>query len=109
LVLASDFGEIVGVVKDENGNPAQGVRVAAIPSSGRGDLLRSSFTDEMGRFRLMRVAPGDYTLFAWDHVPEGAPQNAGFRKPYEKFGKQLHVASNGSETVDLTVVQVVER
>jgi len=45
---------------------------------GRGDLSRSGFTDEQGKFspsaqRATRHS-GEYKLFAWENVPIDAPQ-----------------------------------
>jgi len=111
LVLASDFGEVKGAVKDEKGEPVPRVRVTAIPIGddlGRMDISRFAFTNEKGAYTIERLPPGDYKMFAWDKVDTGAPQDPDFRKPYEKQGKEIHLKSAGHETADLTVVRVVE-
>ena len=52
--------------------PAAGVTVALLPNvRGRFDLVRTATTDPSGRFRLDRVAPGDYKVFAWSEVSDG--------------------------------------
>jgi Carboxypeptidase regulatory-like domain len=112
VVLASDFAEVDGMVKDEKGAPALRVRVTAIPvgrNLGRMDDSRFAFTDENGKFQIAKLAPGDYKMFAWDKVVVGAPQDPEFRKPYEKQGLEIRLESNGRKTADLTVIHVAEQ
>jgi hypothetical protein len=109
LVLASDFADMVGTVKDEKGDPVPRARVTPISighNLDRMDISRSAITDEKGSFRLPKLPPGDYKIFAWDKVEAGAPQDPEFRKPYEKQGKEIRVASNDHRTLELTVVHV---
>jgi hypothetical protein len=106
LVIASDFANIDGVVKDEKGEPVPNVRVTAIPAVSDINLSRFAFTDENGNYKMARVVPGVYKMFAWDKVEVGAPQDPEFRKPYEKQGQELRVESSAHKTVDLTVVHV---
>jgi hypothetical protein len=73
---------------------------------GRTDLSRSGFTDEQSKFHLRNVAPGEYKVFAWEDVPVGAPQDAEFRKPFEKQAAAVKMESNGHETVELTAISV---
>jgi hypothetical protein len=106
LVIASDFASIDGVVKDEKGEPVPNVRVTAIPAGSNTNLFRFAFTDENGNYKMPRVVPGAYKMFAWDKVEVGAPQDPEFRRPYEKQGQELRVESKAHKTVDLTVVHV---
>jgi hypothetical protein len=111
VVLASDFGGVDGTVKDENGVPAVRVRVTAIPvgrNLGRMDDSRFAFTDDNGNFKIAKLAPGDYKMFAWDKVVVGAPQDPEFRKPYEKQGLEIRLESNGHKTAVLTLIHVAE-
>jgi hypothetical protein len=112
VVLASDFAEVDGTVKDEKGAPAARVRVTAIPvgrNLGRMDDSRFAFTDENGKFDISKLAPGDYKMFAWDKVVVGAPQDPEFRKPYEKQGLEIRLESNGHKATDLTLIHVAEQ
>jgi len=51
----------------------------------RPDFNRSTFSDEKGMFKIVDLPPGQYKIFAWESVPDGAPQDPEFRKP---FGNQ---------------------
>jgi Carboxypeptidase regulatory-like domain len=107
LRLANDFGTLEGTVKDEFGEPVFHAHVTPISSTG--SFTGSVTTDAKGHFQMAKVPPGDYRIFAWDQLPQGASQDAEFRKPYEKLAKEIRVLSNGRGAVDLVVVRVVER
>jgi hypothetical protein len=110
VLLGTDVGELKGSVKKSNGDPAVRVRITLIAYGahlGRGDLSRSGFTDEQGKFHLRNVAPGEYKLFAWEDVPIDAPQDPEFRKPFEKQSVAVKMEPNGHQTaVELTVISV---
>ncbi len=44
-----------------------------------------------GQFSVRGIAPGDYKLFAWEAIEEGAYQDPEFLRPYEERGKPIHV------------------
>jgi hypothetical protein len=71
---------------------------------GRIDLARTGFSDEKGEFKIKDIAPGDYKVFAWEDVPVGAPQDADFRKPFEKQGVAVRMQPNGHEKVSVTSI-----
>ena len=53
-------GELIGTITDENGEPLPGVTVEARSPSLIG--VTTSVSDEMGRFRLLRLPPGTYSI-----------------------------------------------
>jgi hypothetical protein len=61
-------GSLSGRVVDENGDPMQGVTVSLLSlksSEGRTspvNVMRSRPTDDLGRFRLFGIEPGDYIV-----------------------------------------------
>ena len=109
VLLATDVGEVEGSVKKANGDPAARVRVTLIAYGshlGRTDLANFGFADDLGKFHLRSVAPGEYKVFAWEDAPAGAPQDPEFRKPFEKQAVAVKMAPNGHETVELTAISV---
>jgi hypothetical protein len=76
--------------------------------AGRLDLSRFAFTSEQGKFVMLNLAPGEFRIYAWENVERGPPQDAEFRKPFEKHGATVKLAPKGLEKVDLEVITVAE-
>ena len=77
--------------------------VALLPNvRGRFDLVRTATTDPSGRFRLDRVAPGDYKVFAWNEVSDGDWQDPDVMRAYEERGTPIRVGDGTTERVRLT-------
>lgn len=107
VLLGTDVGQVEGTVHNESGEPVARARVTLIPMGvhlGREDLERYAFSNDEGGFTLRSVAPGSYEAFAWEDVPIGAPQDPDFRKPFEKQGISVTLASSGHQTIDLQVI-----
>jgi hypothetical protein len=61
LILAQEqTGELRGIVKEEGGEPLPGVAVKAVSTA----LIRevTALTDQNGRYRLLQLPPGKYSL-----------------------------------------------
>ena len=68
------------------------------------DRFRTATTDASGRARIQGLAPGDYKLFAWDDVDNGAWQDAQFIRAYEDLGKPVVVTEGSKEDMTLSVI-----
>src|SRR5262249_50500130 len=66
------------------------------------DLIRFVTTDASGKFRFDRVPPGDYKLFAWDEVEQGAWQDPQFMQSFEERGMAIRV-EEGTAPSDVRV------
>jgi hypothetical protein len=110
ISLGSNAATVIGnVVRTSNGKtlPASGTRVVLIPDAARRDrrdLYKNVFTDNAGKFQLTGVAPGNYKLFAWELVEDGAWEDPEFMQIYEDAGKAVRVAENGREAVDINLI-----
>ena len=102
LVLGADVGDVDGVVQNGNGEALAQARVDLIAS--RVDLDRSGFTGEDGKFEIKDVPPGEYQVFAWQDVPDGASEDPDFRKPFEKQAVSVKMQPNGHEKVQVTAI-----
>ena len=91
VVLASDGGQVEGVVSDANDKPVLGATVVLIPNDAalrtRFDYTRDAVTDQAGHFELKGVAPGEYKLFAWDDIEESSWFDPDVLRGYEAKGK----------------------
>ncbi len=107
-IVASAQGAIAdGVVVDEKGEAVANAVVVAVPESrlrGRVERYRKTVTDQSGRFRLRGIAPGEYTLFAWESVDGEAYLNPEFLKGYEGQGALLAVKEGGRTSLQLVAI-----
>ncbi len=71
---------------------------------GRFDLVRTATTDASGRFRLDRVIPGDYKVFAWNEVGDGDWQDPDLMRAFEERGAPIHIREGATERVGLTTI-----
>jgi len=67
------------------------------------ELVRSATSQPGGKFEVRDLAPGEYRVFAFVDVEEGAPLDVDFRRPYESQGKK--VQANGRVTLRLECVR----
>jgi hypothetical protein len=70
----------------------------------RTDLYRTTITDPGGRFRLDRIAPGDYKVFAWTEVEADAWFDAEFMRNYENRGQPIQLKEGVTEPVQSTPI-----
>jgi hypothetical protein len=68
-------------------------------------LYKTQTTDQYGHFILRGIAPGDYQLFSWDEVEDGAWEDADFLKPFEEKGEKVTVQEGDSKSVNLTTIK----
>jgi hypothetical protein len=105
VVLRSGAAQVSGIVTDAQSQPARGVSVVLIPAQrNRGDLYRTSQTDQNGRFSLTRLTPGEYKLFSWEAIDSGAPYDPEFLKQYEPQGRSIMIADGSNNNVDVKLI-----
>jgi hypothetical protein len=91
IALGLRGAQVKGIVRDADGLPLVGVWVVLVPEAtrrGRLDLYKNVRTDQHGQYTITGIAPGDYRLFSWDEVEDGAWQDPDFVKPYEKKARR---------------------
>lgn len=106
IVLATG-SKLEGTVTNDRQEVSANSRVALVPDYAfrrRADLYRSGTTDSSGKFRIQGVPPGNYKIFAWEDIPDGAWQDEETLRAYEGRGKAVRVGEGGQSTVDLVVI-----
>lgn len=109
IVVNLNAGVIEGSVKNADDEPATGARVTLIPDIGHRSLTVSTDTDQNGHFILKGVAPGDYKIYAWEDIEDGAEQDPDFMKPHESEGKTVSIKERSHETVQLKAIPAPEK
>jgi protocatechuate 3,4-dioxygenase beta subunit len=108
LELTVDMGGSVnGMVRNAKNDIVADSQVVLIPAQNHRSnlvLFKSVFTDQYGRFSIRGVAPGDYTVLAWEDVEPGAWLNSDFLKTYDSLGTRVSVIGTSSSAVTVRVI-----
>jgi hypothetical protein len=106
LVLSPSSGQIEGTVQNAKDEPTVGAKVTLIPdgSPRSPTRYRTADTDQNGHFVVKGVAPGEYKIYAWEDIEEGAYQDPEFMKPHESDGQAVSIKEKAHETVQLKVI-----
>jgi len=105
--ISSKTGRVQGTVLDSLRKPAS-ARVVLVPERSRRQnqlLYKTAVSDSKGRFTITGVAPGQYSLFAWESVPGTAYMNAEFMAPYEMNGQAVTITEGAATNADLKLIQ----
>ena len=111
LVASANGAVVDGIVADAKGEPVANAVVVAVPEPRfrqRTDRFHKTMTDQSGRFGLHGMAPGDYTLYAWESVDAEACYNPEFLRSYEGQGSALHAGEGERKSVQLPVIPSAE-
>ena len=106
IVVSPDGARIEGMVSKDQ-QPYQGASVTLVPDPphrGERRLYQTTSTDQLGRFLLQGIPPGDYKLFAWESLSPGAYTSSDFLRPFESRGETVHVAEGSSLSVNLDLI-----
>ncbi len=104
LVLNPNGGQIEGPVQNAKDEPAAGAKVTLIPDSGHRSYSRyykTADADQSGHFSIKGVAPGEYKIYAWEDIEDGAYEDPDFMKPHESAGQSVSIKEGAHETVQL--------
>jgi len=109
LVVSSKGATIEGTVVEkerdvDNDHPVANAAVVAVPEEKYrklSDRFGIGSTDQHGHFTIRGLAPGSYTLYAWQDLEEGLWRDAGFLKSQEANGTAMKVEEGAHQQVEL--------
>jgi Carboxypeptidase regulatory-like domain len=115
LLVSTKGGTVEGAVVDaavekaveKDGNevhPVADATVVAVPEEKYRklpDRFGIGSTDQHGHFTIRGVAPGSYTIYAWQDLEDGVWRDADFLKSQEANGTAVKVEEGSHQTVEL--------
>lgn len=109
VVLNPNAGQIAGVVQNpDTQQPAPFSVVVLVPQEkdrrDHGWYYKTVTADRFGSFTLKSVAPGEYKLYAWDEIEDGAYMDPEFMKPFESKGKSVSVKEGSQVSEQLALI-----
>ena len=115
LVVSTKSGTVEGVVtdRDQQGadQPVSNVAVVAVPEEKYRKIAERfgvGATDQYGHFSIHGLAPGSYTLFAWQDVDENLYRDADFLKSQQASGTAFKIEGASTQTINLKLSPVAD-
>jgi len=106
ILISPNVGSIAGVAVDASGQPAPGAQVVLIPTRNRQrtELFKPVVADSTGHFAIPDIAPGEYTLAAWDSIEPYAFFDPELMVQAERQGKAIRVTESSNQAVNVTSI-----
>jgi protocatechuate 3,4-dioxygenase beta subunit len=101
IVMGADGGELMGVVRNENQDPAAAMVVLAPADRNpwRSQLVNA---EKDGRFQMTAIAPGRYKLWAFDEVDrQAAFYDPEYLQPFASRGVDIEIQALEKKSLDL--------
>jgi protocatechuate 3,4-dioxygenase beta subunit len=108
ITISSRGARVQGAVANQDGLPAAGVWVVAVPDEARRStsrLFKSQTTDQYGKYDLHGIAPGSYRIFAWAGIEQGQWEDAEFLRAQEDKAESVELREDEVKTVNPKLIE----
>jgi hypothetical protein len=108
--VRTDGGSLEGTVSDNGGHVQQYAAVALVPPSqlesriDRWNTYHVERTNSSGMFQFRNIIPGEYLIFAWTDIPQGAVMDPWFMETYTGKGLPVRVKPGDRSRVDVKIL-----
>jgi hypothetical protein len=105
ILFSPNAGAVNGTAMNAAGQSSPGARVVLIPQNRqRTDLFQSVIADPVGQFTISSVAPGEYTLAAWELLEPYAFFDPAVMRQAEEQGKAVQVGESSKQRIIVTAI-----
>lgn len=107
LEIRAGAGIVSGTVLDPRGGAAAGVKVSLAQEGLRAEwaeLYHVTETDTAGMYQFRDLPPGDYRLYAWEELEEGAHMDQDLLERHRAEGVAVRIRENSVEPVQLKLI-----
>lgn len=107
LEIGFSVGRVTGSVFDSRNAASSSSVVTLIPDDplrDRLDLHFNTSSDANGRFDFNNVPAGNYRVFAWEQIPQGAHQSVEFMRIFEGRGTSIRVEEGATKDVRVSLI-----
>jgi hypothetical protein len=108
ITLSATAGTVDAVVMNKDGQPVQGAMAVLVSKDTTQNFVRANSTQDGGAVSFKGLKPGEYMLFAWEDVEQGAYQDPDFRKPFESRAETVKIDAGGQQKVQVKAVPADE-
>jgi hypothetical protein len=106
-IILAPGGTLAGVVTNDRREALANVKVALIPDfayRNRDELYKSATTDASGKFSIQGIAAGDYRVFSWEDIVDGAWQDAEVLREVEGRAKTVRIREGETTAVEVLAI-----
>jgi hypothetical protein len=105
ITLQNGAARLTGLVKNDKSDPVRGATIVLEPAPGdRKDLFKMITTDQNGSYSLAGITPGDYRVYAFEDLEQGAHQDRDYLKEFERYGEKITLAERESKTLEIKLI-----
>jgi len=108
VVISGAAGKVAANVVDAKQQAVTNAVVALVPAKEHqmnpNLYHRAKFDEASGQYFIEGIAPGEYTLFAWDSIPNDAEYNAAFMREFEERGIRVTIRAKETTNVSLPLI-----
>ena len=101
ILVSSEAAELSGVVRNGRGETALG---AVVQIWNDANIVRSVTANQDGSFHIAGLAPGEYSLIAWEEVVPELSQDPNFRRRFQPWTTLVSVRE--ASMTNLTMIGV---
>jgi hypothetical protein len=112
VLIGMGPGTIQGTLLDPSQKPLPSTLVFLVPATNRRNnmaLYKTASSDANGKFSIGGIVPGQYELYAWQNVIQGAYQNAEYLRKYQGRGTVVSVMQAATVMAQVHVIPAEQR